>query len=424
MRFDEALPAGFKQTEIGLIPEDWEVREFNRTLSIANGQVDPKRQPFSRMILVAPDHIEEASGLLLERRTAADQGAKSGKYLFRPGDIVYSKIRPYLKKAIFADFEGLCSADMYPLSPLNGVDGRFAFHLVLGQQFSDFAETVSARSGIPKINRSELSEYRLALPPLAEQRAIAKVLSDVDELIAELEALVAKKRDLKQAAAQTLLTGETRLPGFSGDWEDLKVGELFEFKNGLNKAKRFFGYGSPIINYMDVFRHSGIRSEHIAGKVDVTADEIRAYEVQRGDVLFTRTSETVDEIGVSAAVLECPDCTVFSGFVLRARPSSGRLVDDFKKFCFSANYVRDQIVSKATYTTRALTNGTQLSQVTLRVPSPEEQTAIATVLSDMDAEIGALDALLAKTRDLKAGMMQDLLTGRVRLTASGERRAA
>lgn len=424
MSFDGSIPAGFKQTEIGPIPEDWEVREFDRALSVANGQVDPRREPFASMILIAPDHIQEGTGRLLQRHAAKSLGARSGKYLVRPGEIVYSKIRPYLRKAFFSDFEGLCSADMYPLSPLDGVYGEFAFHLILGHRFSSFAETVSARSGIPKVNRTELSEFRLPLPPLPEQRAIAEALSDVDGLIVELETLVAKKRDLKQAAAQTLLTGETRLPGFTGEWEKVTIGDLFKFKNGLNKAKKYFGYGSPIVNYMDVFTHAGIERQHIEGKVDVTADEIRAYDVRPGDVLFTRTSETVNEIGIAAAVLDCSEDTIFSGFVLRARPVSDRMCNEFKKYCFAAKQVRDQIVSKATYTTRALTNGTQLSQVSIAVPGTQEQAAIAAVLSDMDAEIEALEAKLAKTRDLKTGMMQDLLTGRIRLTGTGKRRAA
>lgn len=114
------------------------------------------------------------------------------------------------------------------------------------------------------------------------------------------------------------------------------LGEIFEFKNGLNKEKEYFGYGTPIVNYMDVFKYSGIYGSDIKGKVYLNAQEIRNYEVKKGDVFFTRTSETIDEIGISTVVLDDVINTVFSGFVLRARPKNLLLDLEFKKFCFSS----------------------------------------------------------------------------------------
>lgn len=210
---------GYKQTEVGVIPEDWEVRPLLSVVKLATGQIDPRYEPYKSMVLVAPDHIEEGTCRLLKKETASAQGAISGKYLFKHGDIVYSKIRPYLRKAILADFEGLCSADMYPLTPEKDVCSAFVLPVLLGHHFSSFAATVSARSGIPKINREELAQYKVALPPIPEQRAIAEALSDVDALIGALDRLIVKKRDLKQAAMHQLLTGQKRLPGFSGEWE-------------------------------------------------------------------------------------------------------------------------------------------------------------------------------------------------------------
>jgi type I restriction enzyme S subunit len=151
--------------------------------------------------------------------------------------------------------------------------------------------------------------------------------------------------------------------------------------------------------------------------------EIRAYGVRQGDVFFTRTSETVDEIGIAAVLLEDVDDGVFSGFVLRARPKSLDLDLDllFKKYCFDSEIVRKQITSTSSYTTRALTNGRLLSQVILPCPPElEEQRAIATALSDVDALIAALDKLIAKKRHLKTATMQQLLTGKKRLPGFGE----
>ncbi|MBY0408764.1 MAG: restriction endonuclease subunit S [Burkholderiaceae bacterium] len=169
------------------------------------------------MVLVAPDHIESATGRLLNKVSAGDQRAISGKYLFAVGDIVYSKIRPYLRKAILTDFPGLCSADMYPLKPAADVSGGFVLASILAHQFSIYAESVSIRSGMPKINRGELADYSMVFPPSkAEQEAIAEALSDADALIESLDQLITKKRQIKQGAMQELLTGNWRLPGLVG----------------------------------------------------------------------------------------------------------------------------------------------------------------------------------------------------------------
>lgn len=199
-----------KQTNLRSTPEDWTLQPLLNTVRIATGQVDPRVEPYASMVLVAPDHIESGTGRLLEIKTAAEQGAISGKYLFNPGDVIYSKIRPYLQKAFVANFRGLCSADMYPLTPTDSV-AEFILATLLGKQFTEFATAVSARSGIPKINREELAEYILAVPPIAEQIAIATVLSDMDAEIVALEKRLEKTRALKQGMMQELLTGRTRL---------------------------------------------------------------------------------------------------------------------------------------------------------------------------------------------------------------------
>lgn len=207
------------------------------------------------------------------------------------------------------------------------------------------------------------------------------------------------------------------------DWDALPLGSSTEFKNGLNKAKIFFGHGTPIVNYMDVFKHSGLHQRDIAGLVSVTTDEQNAYSARKGDVFFTRTSETVDEIGVSAVLLEDVEKAVFSGFILRGRDKAGAegFHLGFKKYCFSSEPVRKQIRSSASYTTRALTNGNLLAKVLVPTPrDTEEQKSIAGALSDVDGLIAGLEALIAKKRSLKTAAMQQLLTGKTRLPGFGE----
>ena len=221
----------------------------------------------------------------------------------------------------------------------------------------------------------------------------------------------------KTSTYQKCSTGykQTNLGPLPNTWEAVPLGDLFVFKNGLNKAKRFFGSGTPIVNYMDVFERPGLRPTDLSGRVSLTPEEIKNFEVQKGDVFFTRTSETVEDIGVASVMLYEPDDTVFSGFVLRARPRDSRLNDHYKQYCFTHRVIRSQIISKATYTTRALTNGRILSTVWIALPPISEQRVIAEALSDVDELLNDLEALIAKKQAIKQTVMQQLLTRKTRL---------
>jgi type I restriction enzyme S subunit len=383
---------GYKQSEVGAIPVEWQVRPFMSIVNIANGQVDPKRDPYRSMILVAPDHIESRTGRLLARITAAEQRAISGKYLFSPRDVVYSKIRPYLRKATLVDFEGLCSADMYPLKAAADVSPGYLLALILANHFSVYAESVSVRSGMPKINRDELALYNAALPTLAEQEAIAGALSDADAWIESLEQLIAKKRQIKQGAMQELLTGKRRLPGFSGQWEKKRLGDVANVKTGsknnedkVEDGEFPFFVRSDTVERINTFSHDceailvpgegriGDIFHYISGRFDVHQ---RVYAI-------TRFVETV----------------------------SPRFLYFYLKKSFGVWAMQNTV--KATVDSLRLPTFTCFE---MKLPSSlQEQTSIATVLSDMDTEIGSLESKLAKAREIKQGMMQELLTGKIRL---------
>ncbi len=209
---------------------------------------------------------------------------------------------------------------------------------------------------------------------------------------------------------------QTEIGVIPKDWKLITIGDHFDFKNGLNKSKEYFGYGIPIVNYMDVYNNQGITVKDIQGKVSLTKEEIRNYQVRKGDVFFTRTSETVEEIGIASVMLEEVKDTVFSGFILRARPKSDFFDLKFKKYCFGNSVVRKQITSTSSYTTRALTNGRFLSGVVVPAPTvKKEQHAIAEALSEADTLSQQLDRLITKKKDIKKGAMQELLTERKRL---------
>ena len=179
---------------------------------LPSGQVDPSVEPYSSKILVAPDHIlSDGRGLLVARETARDQGAISGKYQFETGSVVYSKIRPELRKAWLATFDGLCSADMYPLSPIPGLHSGYLASVILGHRFSRFAVSMSGRSsGMPKINRRELAGFRIAIPPMDVQMAIANLVKSYEHRIESETSILRKRIKLRNGLAADLLSGRVR----------------------------------------------------------------------------------------------------------------------------------------------------------------------------------------------------------------------
>ena len=162
---------------LGDVPEHWEIARFGQHVNIAEGQVDPKIEPYASMMMIAPNHIESGTGQLLSRETASEQGAISGKYFCQAGDIVYSKIRPALAKVTVAPTDSLCSADMYPLRPRGTLQSNFLFWLLLSTGFTAWSVLESDRVAMPKINRQTLNNAHIPLPPLTEQASIGQHLS-------------------------------------------------------------------------------------------------------------------------------------------------------------------------------------------------------------------------------------------------------
>ncbi len=289
---------------------------------------------------------------------------------------------------------------------------RFIHYLLTNTRLSALVATTA----LPSLNGTQLRSVPLRLPrSVSEQRGIVDALAAADDRIALTEGLIAKKQAVKQGMMRELLTGRTRLPGYTSSWREALVADLLDFKNGLNKASEYFGSGTPIVNFMDVMQQPVITAGVVNGLVTLTRDEIKRFSARRGDMFFTRTSETVDEVGTAAVLVDdIPDAT-FSGFVLRGRPKSSLINSTFLAQQFQLVQVRKQVTATASYTTRALTNGRALGRVTVMLPDPREQAAIVDVITDADIELAALERRLEAARAIKQGMMQELLTGRTRL---------
>lgn len=261
-----------------------------------------------------------------------------------------------------------------------------------------------------------LRNAKIALPDLQTQRSITAALSDVDALLGGLDRLIAKKRDLKQAAMQQLLTGQTRLPGFHGEWEVKRLGDVGEISSaGVDKKIRPDEVPVRLVNYLDVYHNDFIYAKDLNHWVTAPTQQAKRCAVQKGDVFFTPTSETRDDIGISAVAMEDIPDAAYSYHVARLRlhePWDLR----FRTYAFKTREFLDQAETLCDGNgTRYVISQGKFRSMTVQVPPLPEQTAIAEVLTDMDAELAALEQRREKTRSLKQAMMQELLTGRTRL---------
>lgn len=200
---------------LGEVPEHWDVLSFQRCVRIAEGQVDPEKSPYREMVLLAPNHIESGSGLLLYTETAKEQNAESGKYLCKKGDVVYSKIRPALRKVCIAPNLSLCSADMYPMQGHSGMSNQFLFWFLLSEPFSAFAVLEADRVAMPKINRESLNSVQLPRPPLNEQIEIVvwveQLTARLDNLRAKTERSIELLKERRSALITAAVTGQIDL---------------------------------------------------------------------------------------------------------------------------------------------------------------------------------------------------------------------
>lgn len=282
---------------------------------------------------------------------------------------------------------------------------------------------MSMRSGQPGINGREYGQLPLAIPPLPEQRAIAEAIGDVDALLGALDAAIAKQRDLKQAAMQQLLTGQTRLPGFQGEWEVKSFGDVFVFSGGVSASRdQLSADGHCYLHYGDIHTSSKTWIDVDLEKASIPRLKVDLRSVpaksllKDGDVVFVDASE--DDVGTSKHVVvrNASDIPFISGLhTIVAKQREVRMARDYLSYCFQTVKVRRQFTFYAVGTKVSGVSKSNIVNITMPIPPKDEQVAIAAILSDMDAALTTLESRRAKTAALKQAMMQELLTGRTRL---------
>ena len=400
---------GYKQIEVGVIPEDWEVKPLSALGQFKNG-INKSSEAFGHgspfvnlMDVFGVSRITSGDAFGLVETTKAEQKT----YDLKRGDVLFirSSVKPSgvgLTAVVEVDLpKTVYSGFLLRFRDNDALDIGFKRHCFYSEKFRSKLIGASSVSANTNINQDNLKKLLLVLPSTeAEQRAIATALSDVDELLGGLDRLIAKKRDLKQAAMQQLLTSQTRLPGFHGEWEVKRLGTLLQFQVGFPFSSAFFnekGEGIRLVKNRDlksddqVFHYNGMYEE--------------AFVIRDGDVL----------IGMDGDFLPCQwnkGPALLNQRVGRVVPNTGLNVA-FAFYALIEPLKEIEIVTSCT-TVKHLSHG-DVEGIERPLPPLPEQTAIASVLTEMDGELAVLTQRREKTRTLKQAMMQELLTGKTRL---------
>ena len=391
------MKPGYKHTVVGVIPEDWslkQITDFATTVASGKSHVISEFGDYpvfgSTGIIGSCFKSDHSGTAVLIARVGANAGkltVVSGEYGVTDNTIIV-RIDESLDHGFF----------------WRQLESRRLNSMVFG-------------SGQPLITGTQIKSIRLPIPPTkAEQEAIAGALSDADALIESLEQLLAKKRQIKQGTMQELFTGKKRLPGFPAPWETKRLGDFGSTFGGLTgKSKRDFDHGpAQYITFMNIMSNVVIDCQAFA-RVDVKHTETQ-NRVLNGDIFFNGSSETPEEVGMCAVLTENVQDVYLNSFCFGFRFRERSPVDGlYLAYYFRSREGRELLKSLAQGATRYNLSKTALLKLCFPLPSYKEQIAIATILSDMDAEIAVLETKLAKARQIKQGMMQELLTGRIRL---------
>jgi type I restriction enzyme S subunit len=405
----ENVPPGYKQTEVGVIPKDWAIQALDTLCDVRDGThespqfvsagiplVTSKNITTGHIDLDDVSYISEQDAELINRRSKVDVN-----------DILMSMIGT-IGSGVLIEFEpNFCIKNVALIKP-RYVLPIFLIQLIKSPQFQAYVHD-SLDGGIQKfVSLGKLRKLNIPSPSSTEQRAIATALSDVDTLIDVLDRLIAKKRDIKQATMQQLLTGETRLPGFEGEWETKRLGEVGKIVTGGTPPtlqKCFWGGIHPWITPTDI---SSGRDVNESPRL-LTEEGLKLIgELPPDTVLVT----CIASIGKNAILRKRGGCNQQINAII---PDQSHC-SEFIYYLIENN--KSRLIGRAGITATRILSKENFAMLGFAFPSIKEQTAIATVLSDMDAEIEALERGREKTKQVKQGMMQELLTGRTRLVPS------
>ncbi|MFA4828056.1 MAG: restriction endonuclease subunit S [Thermodesulfovibrionales bacterium] len=408
---------GYKQTEVGVIPEDWEVKKLGEFAHVATGNTPPTNDQTNYghdYFFVSPADLGRGKYIVDTDKKLSKKGFDISRK-FPKSSILFTCIGSTIGKSGIAQCELTSNQQINAIFPNDNYSSDYLYYAL--NLLSPRIKSLAGEQAVPIINKSEFEETFIPLPTTqAEQAAIAIALSDADALISSLEKLIAKKRNIKQGAMQELL-----MPKEGCMMK--KLGEIFTFSGGYSASReQLSNDGFCYLHYGDIH---GAKKTFINVKNEYT--EIPKLKIllknvspksllSDGDIVFVDASE--DDEGTSRhIVVKNPDGIPYiSGLhTIVAKSKDNSLDNDFKRYCFQTKVVKSQFKFYAVGTKVSGISKTNIAKIEIAIPSKAEQTRIATILSDMDAEIEQLEQKLDKYKMIKQGMMQELLNGRTRL---------
>ena len=418
---------GYKRSDVGVIPDEWDAKPLGDIGDSLIGLTYRPSEVRKYGTLVLRSSNVQNGTLCFDDNVFVEADIPE-RIMVRPGDIlvcVRNGSRDLIGKAALIDERAIGMTFGAFMGVFRSDHGQLLHHVF---QSGIFKKQINEHLGatINQITNKSLNSFKVPLPPTNEERTkIAKALSDVDALLATLDQVIVKKRDLKQAAMQQLLTGVKRLPGFSGDWKLKSFSDLFDFSGGYSASRdQLSDEGHCYLHYGDIHGSSKTsintkRDFLDIPKLDISLKRISEKSLlKHGDVVFVDASE--DDAGTSKhLVIENEgDVPFISGLhTIVAKSKANDLADTYKHYCFQTPAIRQQFMFYAVGTKVSGISKASIVKLTLPIPAIPEQIAIAAVLSNMDVELAALEARRDKTRNIKQAMMQELLTGKTRLIA-------
>lgn len=400
---------GYKLTEIGVFPEGWAVMPLEAIadkimVGIASAATHAYREkgvPMFRNQNIKRGQLDDRDLLFV----APEYELTYGNKRLRGGDLLTMRTGyPGVTAIVPPQYESAQSFTTLITRPnANRVESAYLCHYINSERGQRFFTQSQIGGAQKNVNAGTLRGMPIPLPPIHEQRAIAATLGDMDALLGGLDRLIAKKRDLKQAAMQQLLTGQTRLPGFQEEWEVKRLGEVSSIRN----QKVMPSNVDPETLCVEL-EHIGQGDGRLVAHSTARNSTSSKYRFYPGDVLFGRLRSYLRKYWLADRAGIC------TTEIWPLMVDHGQVDSSFLLAVVQSNrFIEAAGISYGTHMPRA--DWGVIRNFEVRLPSVTEQTAIATVLSDMDDELIALEARRNKTRDLNHAMMQELLTGRTRL---------
>ena len=411
-----------KTTSIGLIPEDWDAKSlsqigvFSKGKGVTRANAQSGNIPCVRYGEIYTSHndfIRTFYSHISPEVAATATKLKKGDVLFAGSGETKEEIGKAV--AFLGDEEACAGGDIIILSPNEGASSKYLGYVLNAATAVIQKASMGQGDAVVHIHAKELGNVVIPFPKFEEQEKIADALSGVDDMIGALDEAIAKKRQIKEGLMQQLLTGETVIPGFSGEWQKKRVGDIgFTYSGLTGKTKNDFGHGeAQYITFLNVLNNPVLKTD-IFERVDVHSDE-RQNAAKKGDLFFNTSSETPEEVGICALLNADIDNLYLNSFCFGFRLTDPDVDGLYLSYFWRSKQGREIMSALAQGATRYNLSKEYFNKAIITLPPIELQRYIANTITAADKEIAGLEQKRDKYLLVKQGMMQELLTGKTRI---------